>query len=90
MGVGKFVYCNHCKKEWTHYNGTGMDRAFRYCDRCGASKSQKHEQDIVPDVNNFCPCGGTFLMESAENERIICPDCQSDDLTIGDSVIYWD
>lgn len=91
MGDGRFVSCGNCGNEWMHYNGIGMNRAYWYCNRCGACKEQEYEMEMsIPNVNGICSCGGSFVMEAFEKEKIICPKCQSEDLNPADAIFNWD
>ena len=91
MGTGRFVQCKNCGLEWDYYQGVGMNQAYWYCNMCGTCKEQRIDSEMnIPEINGVCSCGGLFIMGDSSCENVICPDCQSKNIDLGNKVLNWD
>lgn len=86
MGYGKEVACTNCGNSWTHYTGHGFSFVYYHCDKCGKEKTAKHDSDLSGKCGS-CECGGEF---SINNDKIICPKCQSQVESDDTFSILWD
>lgn len=93
MGQAQKQKCLSCSNIWKHYAGSGFNKIYYYCDKCGGKQSFKWNDNdgMVVDLSNEsdpCKCGGTYRMN---NDPIICPECHSKDTEADqDIIINWD
>lgn len=79
MGRIDKLVCNNCGKRWTHFNGVHSKCVYYYCDKCGAMKICKfnNNDELCVDLSSefgTCECGGVFTSDS---DCVICPSCKS-------------
>ncbi|GHT50072.1 hypothetical protein AGMMS50262_08640 [Bacteroidia bacterium] len=87
MGNILNLKCGKCGNEWLHYEGSGFDSTYYYCDKCGKEKTTNVGVSVA-DESLQCECGGTFRID---NPDIICPVCQSKDVDNDkNTTMLWD